>query len=127
MNSKDLLDNLGRRGAAYKQWYKTRKKEQAEQLPDVQAINDEIEADHDQIRKANLDQLEELATEGIWEYLNSKNPYNAKRVVEDDYKGMEKGKLMIVSGLNFFQKLMMKAGRHLDKLKRKSYKIPYWA
>jgi hypothetical protein len=41
VNSKDLLDNLGRRGAAYKQWYKTRKKEQAEQLPDVQATNDE--------------------------------------------------------------------------------------
>ena len=91
------MADLGRRRVAYKQLDKTRKKEQAEQLLDVQATNDEIEADHDQLQKANLDQLEELATEGIREYLNSKNPYSAKRVAEDGYKGMEKRKLFIFS------------------------------
>ena len=44
-----------------------------------------------------------------------KNAYSAKLVAEDGYKAIVKGKLIIVSGLNFFQKLMMKTVQLMPK------------
>ncbi len=48
---------------------------------DGQVAVDYIESGQEQLQKANLDQLEELAMQGIKEYINNKNPYEFQDIV----------------------------------------------
>ncbi len=75
-----LLINIRK---AYKKWDEERKEtNKIEKNNKKELQNNELEIDDDeQLQKANLDQLEELAIEGIKEFIKQKNPYEFQDLV----------------------------------------------